>query len=152
MTLQDKLFEDMKDAMRKGDKMRRSVLSYLRSAVHNQEIEKRDPLTDEEVIDVIARQAKQHKESIVEFRKGNRLDLVSKEEAELAILKEYLPEQMPKEEIEKLVRKAIEETGAHGPSDKGKVMGRIMPQVRGKADGSEVNAAVTQILEEMAGN
>ena len=145
MGLQDTLLEDMKDALRRSDKVRRSVLGYLRSAVHNEEIAKGASLNDEEVVTVIGRQAKQSKESIAEFRKANRPDLVAKEEAELAILQEYLPEQMSKEEIARLARQVIQETGAQGPREKGKVMGRLMPQVRTRADG----ALVSELLEEM---
>lgn len=148
MTLQDKLLEDTKDAMRTGDKVRRSVLSFLRSAIHYEEIRKQAQLSDEEVLEVIARQVKQRKESITDFRKGKRLDLVEEEEAELTILQEYMPEQMSQEQIEEIALEVIRETGARGPSDKGRVMGRIMPQVKGKADGSEVNAVVTRLLEE----
>ncbi len=152
MRLQDRLLEDAKDAMRKGDKLRRSVLSYLRSAIHNEEITKREPLSDDEVLTVIGRQTKQRKESIAEYRRGNRPDLMAQEEVELAVLQEYLPEQMSEEEIARLARQAIEETGAQDPKEKGKVMGRLMPQVRGKADGTQVNAIVTQLLEEMGRN
>ncbi len=147
MTLKDKLFEDMKDAMRSGDKVRRSVISFLRSAIGYEEIEKHGPLTDDEVIGVIAKQVKQRKESISEYRKGKRLDLVAQEEAELAVLQKYLPSQMSREEIVQLASKAIAEVGANGLSDKGKVMGKLMPQVKGKADGSEVNSVVSQLLE-----
>jgi len=149
MELQDTLLKDMKDALRRSDKFRRSVLSYLRSAVHNEEISKGAPLNDEEVITIIGRQVKQRKESIAEFLKGNRSDLVAKEEAELAILQEYLPEQMSREEIARLARQVIQESGAQGPREKGKVMGRLMPQVRSKADGALVNDLVSELLEGM---
>ena len=134
--------------MRTGDKVRRSVLSFLRSAIHYEEIREQAQLDDQEVLEVIARQVKQRKESITDFRKGKRLDLVEEEEAELTILQEYMPEQMSQEQIEEIALEVIRETGARGPSDKGRVMGRIMPQVKGKADGSEVNVVVTRLLEE----
>ena len=148
MSLQDKLLEDTKEAMRNRDKVRRSVLNFLRSAIHNEEIRKQSQLKDQDVIEVISRQAKQIKESITEFTKGNRLDLVAKEQADLLILEEYLPVQMSKAEILKIAELAINNINPEGPGDKGKVMGQLMPQLRGKADGSLVNEVVTQLLEE----
>jgi hypothetical protein len=147
MSLQDKLLEDTQEAMRNRDKVRRSVLSFLRSAVHNEEIRKQSKLEDDEVIEVISRQAKQIKESITEFTKGNRPDLVIKEQADLLILQEYLPTQMSKDEILKIAKLVINSLNAEGPSDKGNVMAQLMPQVKGKADGSLVNKVVTQLLE-----
>ena len=99
------------------------------------------------VTDVVAKQVKDRRESIEMFGQGGRADLVAKEEASLAILLEYMPEQLGQDEIEALARQAIADTGAAGPGDRGKVMGRIMPQVRGKADGSQVNAIVSRLLE-----
>ena len=148
MSLQDKLLEDTKEAMRNRDKVRRSILNFLRSAIHNEEIRKQSQLKDQDVIEVISRQAKQIKESITEFTKGNRLDLVAKEQADLLILEEYLPVQMSKAEILKIAELAINNINPEGPGDKGKVMGQLMPQLRGKADGSLVNEVVTQLLEE----
>ena len=148
MSLQDKLLEDTKEAMRNRDKVRRSVLNFLRSAIHNEEIRKQSQLKDQDVIEVISRQAKQIKESITEFTKGNRLDLVAKEQADLLILEEYLPVQMSRAEILKIAELAINNINPEGPGDKGKVMGQLMPQLRGKADGSLVNEVVTQLLEE----
>ena len=135
--------------MRQGDTLRRSVIRYLRAAIGNEEIAKGAPLDDDGVITIINRQVRQRRESIEAFRKGNRLDLARQEEAELAALVEYLPPQMAREEIATLARQVIGEVGAKGPADKGKVMGRLMPQVRGKADGAEVNAVVMELLEEL---
>lgn len=148
MSLQDKLLEDTKEAMRDGDKARRSILNFLRSAIHNEEIRKQSQLKDQDVIEVIARQAKQIKESITEFTKGNRPDLVAKEKADLLILQEYLPTQMSREEILKIAKSVISKVNPEMPGDKGKVMGQLMPQLKGKADGSLVNEIVTQLLEE----
>ncbi len=148
MSLQDKLLEDTKKAMRDGDKVRRSILNFLRSAIHNEEIRKQSQLKDQDVIEVIARQAKQIKESITEFTKGNRPDLVAKEQADLLILQEYLPAQMSREEILKIVKSVISQVNPEVPGDKGKVMGQLMPQLKGKADGSLVNEIVTKLLEE----
>ena len=146
MTIQQQLDEDIKQAMRSGDAVRRDVLRFLKSAIHNEEIARREPLDDEAVLAVVAKQVKQRRESIDMFRQGGRDDLVAKEEGELAILQTYLPEQLGREDIVALVKQAIAEVGAASPSDKGKVMGRLMPQVKGKADGALVNEVVTELL------
>lgn len=147
MSLKDKLMADLQDAMRKGDTRRRDVIRFLRAAIGNEEVTRKvDSLDDAGVEEILLRQVKQRRESIAEFKKGNRQDLVAKEGAELAILLEYMPQQMSREEIATLAKKAIAEAGAKGPADKGKVMGRLMPQVKGKADGREVNDIVTALL------
>ena len=133
--------------MRKGDVLRRSVIRLLRSEIHNEEIAKRARLEDDGIIGVLSRQAQQRRESIEAFEQGNRQDLVEKEKAELGIILEYLPQQMSREEISVLVRQAIQETGATGPSDMGKVMGRVMPQVKGKAEGREINSIASDLLK-----
>ena len=133
--------------MRKGDVLRRSVIRLLRSEIHNEEIAKRTRLEDDGIIGVLSRQAQQRRESIEAFEQGNRQDLVEKEKAELGIILEYLPQQMSREEISALVRQAIQEAGATGPSDMGKVMGRVMPQVRGRAEGREINAIALELLK-----
>lgn len=145
--LQERVQQDMLDAVRKGDTLRRDVLRLLRSAFAYAQIAKGRPLTEEEAIAVAQREVKQRQESIEAFRKGGREDLASKEEKELAILLQYLPQPLTREELIALARKAIQETGAKGPADKGKVMGRLMPQVRGRADGATVSAVVGQLLE-----
>ena len=148
MTLQTRLMEDLKRAMREGDEVRRSVLRMLRSAVHYDEIARGGPLDDEGVLAVISRQVRQRKESIAAYREGNRADLVSREEAELAILLEYRPQQLSQEELLEKARRVIQEVNARGLEDKGKVMGLLMPQIRGQAEGAEVNAVVTELLQE----
>ena len=149
--LQEKLAAELKDAMKSGDKMRLEVIRMLRAGVKNTEIAKQKPLEDADVLDVVAKEAKRHKESIEEFKKGNRQDLVEKEEAELAILLEYLPEQMPREEIVAVARQVIEEVGARNPGDKGKVMQKLMPQLKGKAEGRDINDVVTELLSGSTG-
>ena len=151
MTLHEKLQDDVKDAMRAGDADRRSVIRYVLADIHNQEIAKQEPLDDEAVIDLLGRQAQQRRDSIEAFTQGNRQDLVDKEEGELAIILQYLPEQMSREEIAGLAQSAVEETGASGPQDMGKVMGNLMPKVKGKAQGKEVSAVVSELLKSMAG-
>ena len=138
--------DDLKTAMKSKDKLRLSVIRMVRAKIQNAEIEKRDVLNDDEVLKVIARDVKQHKESITAFTDGNRPELAEKEEAELVMLMEYMPQQMSKDEVVAIVKQVIEEAGATGPQDKGKVMGKIMAQVSGKADGKEVNQIVMDLL------
>ena len=147
MGLRERLEEDLKKAMRERDVSRRSVLRLIRSELHNEEIALQRHLDDDGIIGVVSRQLRQRRESIYEFRKGQREDLVQREENELAILQEYLPQQLTAEEITVLVQGVIRETGSQGLGDKGKVMGRLMPQVKGKAEGSSVNEVVSKLLE-----
>ncbi len=146
MTLLEKIREDLNDAVRREDKVRRSTLRLVLSAVNNAEIAQQKKLEDAGVIDVLAKEAKQRRESIEAFKSGNRQDLVMQEEAELAILQEYLPKQMERDELARLAKQVIAETGAKGMTDKGKVMGKLMPLVKGKADGKDVNTVVTELL------
>jgi len=146
MALQQRLMDDLKMAMKSGEKLRLSVIRMVRAKIKNAEIEKRDGLDDGEVLKVLTRDVKQHKESITAFKDGNRPELAEKEEAELAILMEYMPQQMSRDEVVAIIKQVIEETGAAGPQDKGKVMGKIMAQVSGKADGKEVNQIVIDLL------
>jgi uncharacterized protein YqeY len=150
MPLKDRLDEDLKRAIRQQDALRRNVLRTLRSEVHNDEIAQQKPLDDDDaIIGVISRQVRQRRESITEFRKGRREDLVQREESEMGVLLEYLPPQLSPEEIADMAREAVREVGARGPGDKGRVMGKLMPNVRGRADGTVVNEVVTGILEAM---
>ncbi len=146
MALTDRLREDLNQALRKGDKTRLSVIRLLISNINNAQIAKGGPMDDGDVLAVMNRQAKQHRESIDAFRKGNRSDLLAKEEAELAVLLEYLPQQMSRDEIAAAARKVIDEVSARGPGDKGKVMSKLMPQLKGKAPGADINAVVTELL------
>lgn len=144
--LQDKVADDLRQAQKSGDKVRVIVLRLVKAGVKNAEIAQGAPIGDAGVIDVITREVKQHRESITEFTKGNRQDLVSKEEAELVTLMEYLPKQLSREEVVAIVRQVIEQVGATGPGDKGKVMSQLMPQLKGRADGREANDIVTELL------
>ncbi len=146
MALVQGLREDLKQALRKGDKERVSVLRMMLANINNAEIAKGVALDEASVLGVIAKQAKQHRESIEAFSKGNRSDLVAKEEEQLAILQEYLPQPMSAEEITAAARQVIEEVKARGPGDKGKVMSKLMSQLKGKAEGSEVSAIVSELL------
>jgi hypothetical protein len=144
--LKTKLNDDLRQAMRNGDSLRCSVIRMLLSAMNYSEIAKQATLSDSDILGVIAKEIKQRKESIEAYTLANRPELASKEQAEMAILKAYLPEQMSRDEIVSLVRKIIAETGAQGPRDKNKVMPKLMPLVKGKADGQEVNSVVTELL------
>ena len=149
MTMKSRLEDDLRQAMRDRDTLRRDVIRYMRSEIRNQEIRVQDDLDDQGVIQVLSRQAQQRRDSIEAFSEANRNDLVEKEQAELAIIIEYLPQQMSREEITELVRQVVTEVGAEGPGDMGKVMSRIMPQVRGRAEGREVNAIVMETLRSL---
>jgi uncharacterized protein YqeY len=116
------------------------------AAVHNAEIEARGELDEGAILGVLAKEAKQRRESIEEFRKGNREDLVAREEAQLAAIQQYLPQQMSREEIVQAARAVMAEVGASGPADKSKVMPVLVNQLRGRADGREINAVVTELL------
>ena len=144
--LGEQLSSDLKAAMKSRDKVRLAALRQAMSAVKYAQIAKQASLDDTEVLGVIAKEAKKRRESIEEFGKGNRPDLVEVEEAELAILIEYLPQQMSREEIMATARQIIEEVAARGPGDKGKVMPKIVAQLKGKAGGREINEVVTELL------
>ena len=144
--LKQKLTADLKQAMRDGDKLKRGTLRMLLSAINNAEIARRDVLPEADVLGLVAKDVRLHKESIEAFQQGNRPDLVAQEEAEMSILQAYLPRQMSREEIVAAVRLVIAEVGAQGPSDKGKVMPRVIAQLKGKADGRDINEVVTELL------
>ncbi|RCW58259.1 MULTISPECIES: GatB/YqeY domain-containing protein [Halanaerobium] len=144
--LKEQLLEDMKKAMKKKDKARLSVIRMTRSEIKNKEIETGEELDDQGVTAVIAKQVKQIKDSLSDFEKSGKEDVIKKLHQEIEILQEYLPEQMSEEEIDQLVEEVIAETGAENMSDMGKVMGAIMPRIKGKADGSLVSAKVKEKL------
>ena len=147
VTLKERLDEDIRNTMRARDRERLETLRFLKSQIQLTEKNNLKELDESGVTDVVAKQVKDRRESIEMFGQGGRADLVAKEEASLAILLEYMPEQLGEDEIEAIARQAIADAGAAGPGDRGKVMGRLMPQVRGKADGSQVNAIVSRLLE-----
>jgi uncharacterized protein len=148
MSLNERLTEDMKAAMKAGPegKVRLNTIRFLKAALKNVEIDKKAPLTDDEIYAVIIKQVKQLKDSIVEFEKGGRQDLIAKAEAEVAVLSVYLPEQMSADEIRDLARQIIAEVGAQGPKDMGKVMGPLVARTKGRADGKLVNQIVKELL------
>ncbi len=152
MTMKERIESDIRDAMRARDQARLDALRYLKSAIQLTEKDQQKVLEDPGVTEIIAKQVKDRRESIQMFEQGNRADLVAKESAELAILEEYLPPQLSLEELDRLIRQVIDEVGAQTIRDKGRVMGRLMPQVRGVADGAQVNALVEELLQSGEGS
>ncbi|MFC1991704.1 GatB/YqeY domain-containing protein [Chloroflexota bacterium] len=146
-SLKEKLNNDLKQAMKGGDTVRRSVFRLALSAIQNAEIAKQADLENNDIIGVLAKEARQRQESIQAFREGNRPDLAVQEETELAILQEYLPQQITRDEVIAEARRIIEAVGAQGPGDKGKVMSKIIAELKGKADGREINEVVTELLQ-----
>ena len=146
MTLADRLQEDLKTAMRQGDAQTRDTLRMVLSSAHNAEVAARRPLTDDELVGVLIKEAKSRQESIDAYTKVGRDDLVAKERAEADIIARYLPQQLTEAEIGALVAQAITETGAGSARDLGRVMGWLSPRTRGRADGKVVSARVAQEL------
>jgi uncharacterized protein YqeY len=146
MTLQEQLVHDMKTAMKAKDSVALGTIRFVRSAIKNREIELRRPLEEAEVLQVMTTVVKQHKDSIEQYHQGGRDDLVEKEQAELAILQTYLPQQLTEGEIRGLIAEAIEAIQAQSMKDMGKVMRHIMPNVQGRADGRLINQLVKEQL------
>jgi uncharacterized protein YqeY len=140
------LNDDLKQAMKSGDTLKRDTLRLLISSLNNAEIAKQAALDKSDMLGVIAREVKRHQESIDAFKQGNRQDLVDKETAEMAILQGYLPRQMTRDEVVAAAREVIGAVGAQGPGDKGRVMKELMPKLKGMADGREINEVVTELL------
>jgi uncharacterized protein len=151
MTLSTRLEAAMRDAMRARDEMRTQTLRMAMAAAHNQKIARGRDLTDDEVVEVLTKQVKQRRESIAMYQDAGREDRAAAEEAEAAILAEFLPEQLSEAEIEELARAAIAETGATAPGDLGRVMGALSPRTKGRADGRLVSDVVRRLLGEGAG-
>ena len=146
MHLKERLMEDMKDSMKKGEQIRLSAIRMVRAGIKNKEIELGRELKDEDVVGVITSAIKQRKDSYTQFLNGNRMDLAEKEKKEIEALSIYLPEQMGEDEIKKRLREIISETGAATSKDIGKVMKILMPELKGKADGNLVNKIAREML------
>ncbi len=143
MDIQTQLKQDMMTAMKAREMEKVNTIRSLRGAIKDKAIElKKDELSDEEIMGVLTKAAKQRRDSIASYKEGGRDDLVAEEEKELAIIEKYLPEQMNEDEVTKIVTEVIEQTGASSMADMGKVMGAIMPKVKGKADGNMVQTIV----------
>lgn len=146
MGLREKIDSDVKDALKSGAKDKLSTLRMLNAALKNKQIDKRRPLTEEEVVETVRSLIKQRKDSIEQFAKGGRQDLVDKETAEVSVLEIYLPQQLSREQIEGMVREVITQTGAQGAKDMGKVMKALIPLIGGRADGKLVSELVKHAL------
>ena len=146
MTLRQRLQDDTTAAMRSGDTLRRDVLRMVQNTIYNIEKAKRVTLTEDEVLGVVTKEVKTRRESVDAFRKGGREDLAAKEEAEIAILNDYLPSPLTDDELRALVDQAVAETGATSARDLGRVMGVLSPRIRGRADGKTASGLVAQAL------
>jgi len=146
VSLRDRIQSDVATAMRSGDALRRDVLRMAQSAAYNLEKREQRTLSEDDYATVLAKEVKTRRESVDAFRKGGREDLVAKEEAEIAILSEYLPQQLTDDEIRALVDEAVAATGASSARDIGKVMGWLSPKTRGRADGKRVSELVAAAL------
>nr|WP_330397403.1 GatB/YqeY domain-containing protein [Maledivibacter halophilus] len=138
--------QDLKSAMKNKDKIRKSVITLIRSDIKQYEVDNRTEIDDEGIIEIIARQLKQRKDALEEFQKGNRQDLVDESQKEIEILLTYLPKQLTEDEIREVVKATIDELGVQGPKEMGKVMGVLMPKLKGKADGKLVSKTVKELL------
>ncbi|KAA0762559.1 GatB/YqeY domain-containing protein [Bacillus sp. SH5-2] len=146
MSLLGRLNDDMKQAMKNKQKEKLTVIRMVKAALQNESIKLQHTLTDEEELTVLAREVKQYKDSLLEFKKAGREDLVDKLQSEIQILSTYLPEQLTEEELANVIKQVISEVGATSKADMGKVMTAVMPKVKGKTDGSLVNKLVIQLL------
>ena len=146
MTLKEQLLADLKTAMKNKDKVAKDTVTMIRAAVLQKEKDTKTELDDSEILDIISKQYKQRKDALADFVKADREDLIETTNQEIAIIKKYLPEQLSHEENEKIVSETIDEVGATSMKDMGKVMGKLMPKVKGVADGKTVNAIVREKL------
>lgn len=144
--MKEKLLEELKLAMKEKDELRKNTITMLRAAILQIEKDNQKTLNDEEIQVVVSKEVKKRKESIEEFKKAERQDLVEGLEKEIEILSKYLPEQLSEEEVEKIVKEAIEKVGATSPKDMGKVMQEVRPKTQGKADGKLVSDLVKKFL------
>ena len=147
MSLKEKLQEDLKSSMKNKDTVKKSVITLIRAAVKQYEVDNRVELGDEEIIDIISKQLKQRSDALEEFAKANREDLVNETEAEIKVIKEYLPQQLSEEELNEIVKETISEVGANSMKDMGKIMSAIKPKTKGRADGKLINKLVKANLQ-----
>ena len=147
--MREKILNDLKEAMKNQEKTKLAVIRMVKGAMQMEELNLKRPLTDEEVVMVISKQIKTRKESIVEFEKGNRQDLIDQTNAEIEILNTYMPEQLSEEEVLKIIEEAFDEVNPKAPSDMGKIMGLVSPKLRGKADMSYVSKTIKEKLSNL---
>lgn len=146
MSLKEKLADDLKSAMKNKDIVRKNVVQMVRAGVLQIEKDKKITLDDEGVLDVIAKQLKQRRDSLPDYEKSGREDLISELQSEMDVLMEYLPKQLTHEELEAIVKEAVEKTGAYSMKDMGKIMAEVMPKTKGRADGKEINQIAKSLL------
>lgn len=146
MSLKEKLAEDLKSSMKNKDTVRKNTVQLVRTAILQIEKDKKVTLEDEDIIEVIAKQLKQRKDSLPEYEKSGREDLISELKREMEVLMEYLPQQLSEDELRPIVEEAVKSTGAASMKDMGKVMAAVMPQVKGRADGRAINAIAKALL------
>lgn len=146
MTLKDRLTNDLKEAMKNKEQVRKSVVTLIRAGIKQHEVDTRQELTDDDIISLISKQMKQRKDALAEFEKANRTDLIEQTNQEIAILENYLPKQLDDVELKEIIIKVVEEVGATSMKDMGKIMDKTFSLVEGRADGKRINAMVKQIL------
>ncbi|MBM7549619.1 GatB/YqeY domain-containing protein [Peptoniphilus gorbachii] len=146
MSLKERLMADLKEAMKSKDKLRKDVITMVRAAIKQKEVDERVELDDSDILDIISKQLKEKKSSIDEFKKGNREDLVKQTNDEIEILLKYLPEQLSDEELKEIIKKVIDENEITSMKDIGKLMKNVMPLIKGKADGKQVNLIAKELL------
>ncbi|MEA3408089.1 MAG: GatB/YqeY domain-containing protein [Chloroflexota bacterium] len=146
MSLKARLMSDLKVAMREGTQARKDAIRMVRAAIKNKEIELQQEIADEEIIEIISQEIKRRREAIEMFEKGRRGDLVDREKAQLDVLLSYMPKQLSREEIEKIVQDIVDDMNATSIRQLGPVMGKAMAEIKGRADGSEVNEVAREIL------
>lgn len=146
MSLKEKLQEDLKFSMKNKDTVKKSVITLIRAGIKQYEVDNRVELDDDGIIDIISKQLKQRKDSLVEFEKAGREDLIEETKSEIQVLEEYLPQQLSEEELEEIVIDTIAEVGATSMKDMGKIMSTIKPKTAGRADGRKINELVKKNL------
>lgn len=148
MSMKDQLMSDLKEAMKAKDTVRKSTITMLRAQIKQYEVDNRADITEEQIIDIIAKQVKQKNAAIEEFEKAERIDLVDEAKGEISVLMAYLPKQMTEEEVRAVVAQTISEVGAASQKDMGKVMGALAPKTKGKADNKLVSQVVRELLNQ----
>ncbi len=146
MTLNEKLMTDLKDAMKNKDSIKKSVITMIRAAIKQKEVDERVELTDDDILDIISKQQKQRKDALTEFEKAGREDLIEQTKQEIELLAFYLPKQLTDDELEKIVSEAIQATNAQSMKDMGKIMGKVNEVAKGRADGKRINEMVKKLL------
>ena len=147
MNLKEQLTNDLKESMKNKEQVKKSVVTLVRAAIKQKEVDERVELDDNAVMDIISKQLKQRKDALDEFKKAARDDLISQTEKEIEILLSYLPKQLTDDELRDYIKKAVEQVNATSIKDMGKIMGILMPQVKGKADGKRINNLVSEFFK-----